>query len=753
VGVMSDTNNFKILIIDDNPSIHHDFIKILKTESFNEIDSLSAELFGVDKTQPTLPQFEIDVASQGQEGVARIQEALENGNPYALAFVDVRMPPGWDGVETIQHIWKLDKNIQVVMCTAYTDYSWEDTISHLGKTDNLLILKKPFDNISVRQLASALTTKWQLAEKTRDYTAALKQQVSDRTLSLQKSLSLIKSTFESSSDGIILINNEGVIIDYNNKVVNMLQIPQNVIDSKKEDEFIDYLTRQLVDPDSFVNKMHELQANPESISIESIAFKDGKIFEYYSQPHRLNDNIIGRILDFRDITKRAMLEKELRHQATHDALTGLANRVMLHDKIKEAIEDSKKHNTSFAVLFIDFDRFKLINDSLSHSAGDELLKSAAQRLQAAIKKDDLLARLGGDEFVIVMPNIKEDLKYAVNNFIQTFHQPFVLNDREVMLTASIGVSLYPQNGQSVDELLRNADAAMYHAKALKGDNYQLFTSNMNVESLHKLDQEIELRRAIANKEFYLCYQPQIDMINENLTGVEALIRWEHPTKGTLLPMDFIPAAEETGLIVPICEWVLKTACIQNKAWQDAGYPPIRVAVSVMAQQFKQYNIIEKVKGILAETGLEPKYLELELTENVILSNPEIVKIVSELKKVGVKIAIDELNEGHSSSSYLNKIPLEHLKIDNSLIQHVQFNSDDEVIIGAVLAMAKNLNLEVLAEGVERVDQVSLSKKHKLGDVQGFYYSKPLSSNEVEEFFHNQRKINKVAPQEHHSKEK
>jgi diguanylate cyclase (GGDEF)-like protein len=754
-GVMSDTNNnFKIIIIDDNPSIHHDFIKILRTEAINEIDNLSDDLFGPDKTQPTLPQFQIDTASQGQEGVARIKEAIDENNPYALAFVDVRMPPGWDGVETIKHIWELDKNIQVVMCTAYTDYSWEDTITHLGKTDNLLILKKPFDNISVRQLASALTTKWQLAEKTRDYTAVLKQQVSDRTLSLQKSLSLIKSTFESSSDGIILLNNEGEIIDYNNKIVSMLQIPQNVIDSKREEEFIEYLTRQLENAEEFANNMHELQANPESISIETITFRDGKIFEYYSQPHKLNDKIIGRILDFRDITKRAMLEKELRHQATHDALTGLANRVKLHEKIRDTIDQSKRESASFGVLFIDFDRFKLINDSLSHSAGDELLKSAAQRLQAAMKPDDLLARLGGDEFVIILPNVglDNDIKSTVNNLIQTFHEPFVLDGRQVVLTASIGVSIYPQNGQTIDVLLRNADAAMYHAKSLKGDNFQFFTSAMNVESLHKLDQEMEIRQAITNQEFFLVYQPKIDMINENLTGVEALIRWNHPTKGVLLPMDFIPAAEETGLIVPICEWVLRTACKQNKIWQESGYGPIRVAVNVMAQQFKQYNIIEKVKDILTETGLESKYLELELTENVMLSNPEIIKIVSELKRLGVKIAIDDLNEGHSSSSYLNKIPLDHLKIDNSLIQHVQFNSDDEVIIDAVLAMAKNLNLEVLAEGVEEFDQVRISKKNKVGDVQGYYYSKPLTPDEVEAYFNNHKKTNNNAIKEHHTKE-
>ncbi|MES2218294.1 MAG: EAL domain-containing protein [Pseudomonadota bacterium] len=751
---MEDTNLFRIIIIDDNPSIHHDFIKILTTESFDEIDNLSNELFGKSNDNPELPKFQIDVASQGQEGVAQIKKALEEGNPYALAFVDIRMPPGWDGVETIKHIWELDKNIQVVICTAYSDYSWEDTIANLGKTDNLLILKKPFDNISVRQLASALTTKWQLAEQTRDYTAVLKQQVSDRTLSLQKSLSLIKSTFESSSDGIILLNNDGKIVDYNNKLLNMLQIPQNILETKEENIFLKYIADQLDNPEAFLSKIQELQRNPDTISIEIINFKDGKILEYYSQPHKLNDEIVGRIMDFRDITKRAMLEKELRYQATHDALTGLANRVKLHDKMKEAIKSSQQNQESFAVLFIDFDRFKLINDSLSHAVGDKLLKSAAQRLQSSINPDDVIARLGGDEFVIILMNVNNanSLKDRVNNLINVFQEPFDLDSRQIMLTASIGISVYPKDGDTSDVLLRNSDAAMYHAKAQKGNNFQFFDAKMNKESLAKLDDEIELRQALANNEFFLCYQPQIDLVNENLIAVEALIRWKHPTKGVLLPIDFVSVAEESGLIVPICEWALRTACLQNKMWQDAGFPFIRVAVNVMAQQFKQYNIIEKVKDILEETGLDPKFLELELTENVILSNPEIIKVITELKKIGVIIAIDDFGTGYSSLSYLHKIPLDRLKIDSSFIQHIQFNSDDEAIIGAVIALAKNLNLEVLAEGVETTDQVNFLKKYKYGDVQGYYFSKPLSAGDVEVLFDNPKQFKQMVTTENKSKE-
>lgn len=618
---MNDMPVYRILVIDDNPSIHHDFIKILNEGVSSEIDYLGAELFGKKEEKIPLPHFEIEVASQGQEGLVKVQKALEEGNPYSLAFVDIRMPPGWDGVETIKHIWELDKNIQIVICTAYSDYSWEETVNNLGMTDNLLILKKPFDTISVRQLASALTKKWELAGETRQHTSLLQQQVSERTLSLQQSL------------------------------------------------------------------------------------------------------------------------KELRHQATHDYLTGLDNRVRLNEEMQKAIKTAAEQHNNFAVLFFDLDRFKLINDSLSHAVGDELLKLAANRLNEAIPNKDILARLGGDEFVVVMQyKAQKEIEEHVKKINEVFRDPFVLEGREIILTVSIGISLYPQHGDNPELLLRNADAAMYRAKALKGNANCFYSPEMNKESLDKLDQEMELRRALVNNEFFLVYQPQVEIRHEKLIAVEALIRWKHPTKGVLLPLEFIPLAEETGLIIPMGEWAMRAACMQNKAWQNAGYTPIRVAINITAQQFKQYNLVEKIKTILKQTKLDPQYLELELTENVILSNPEIMRVISELKKLGVIIAIDDFGTGYSTLSYLHKIPLDRLKIDSSFIQHIKSDNDDEVIIRAIIELAKNLNLEVLAEGVETQEQLEFLKKNECPDVQGFYFSKPLTSAEVENYFGNPQKL-------------
>jgi len=743
---MNEKDIFKIMVIDDNESIHHDFKKILKTEHADKLSRITGELFGESSEPISLPKFEIDVASQGKEGVTQIKAALDQGIHYALAFVDIRMPPGWNGIETIKHIWELDKNIQIVICTAYSDFSWEETIANLGKKDNLLILKKPFDTISVRQLACALTTKWQLAKDAQKYTSTLKQQVADRTLSLQKSLSLVKSTFESSSDGILVINNNGEIVDYNQNVVSMLQIPQPVLETKKQECFWDDIRTKLINPEDFFKQVNNKNYTSDEPSIHVIHFKNGKTFECYSQPHKLNNKIIGHIFDFRDITKRAKLEKELQHQATHDALTGLGNRIELFHGMREAIEASKKDHLNFAIIFLDLDRFKLINDSLSHLIGDKLLKDVAIRLRKAIRLEDTLARLGGDEFVVVLKNIADEtqIQDKINKLIDAFKEPFVINNRLVTMTASLGVSLFPKDGSTVDILLRNADAAMYRAKARKGNNIQFYSPEMSSTSLAEFDQEMELRQAVNREEFFLCYHPQLDLTKEKVVALEALIRWNHPKKGILLPIDFIPLAEEIGLIVPIGEWALRTACKQNKAWQEQGLPPVRIAVNVSAEQFNQQNLVETIRTILKETELKPEYLELELTENVILSNKEIIRTIIELKKLGVMIAIDDFGTGYSSLSYLRKLPIDRLKIDGSFIQHIHSETDDEVIIRAVIAMAKNLNLEVLAEGVETSDQLNFLKKNQCDDAQGFYFGEPLSGVEAEFCLKNPEEIKRLA---------
>jgi diguanylate cyclase len=610
---MSKMMEFRIIVIDDNPQIQNDFIKILVTDSSSIIDDFDEKIFGIKNPELELPQFQIDTASQGEEGVALVEKALREDHPYALAFVDIRMPPGLDGVETIKKIWELDENIQVVICTAYSDYTWEQTIERLGQRDNLLILKKPFDNVAVRQLALALTKKWEILQKGKHQTSQLQQQVSEQSKSLQTSLS------------------------------------------------------------------------------------------------------------------------EVKYQATHDFLTGLPNRVYLYDKLKEAINNAKLNSTKCALLFCDMDRFKIINDSLGHVSGDEFLQAIASRLREITSERDTLARLGGDEFLIVISELfpGQDINLIAQEYLKLFQQPFKIANRNVVATASIGISVYPEHGQTADELLRNADAAMFCAKEYGGNNCQMYTELMNSQSLAELEQEIEIRRAINNNEFFLCYQPQVDLKSQKILGVEALIRWQHPTKGLLLPIDFIELAEKTGLVVAIGEWVMRTACFQNKMWLAAGYEPIRMAVNVTAQQFKHQNLVATVKNILLETQLDPALLEVEITENVVISSAEIIETIKSLKALGVIIALDDFGTGFSGLSYLKKIPLDRLKIDASFVKNIACNTGDEVIIRAIIAMANSLNLDVLAEGVETKKQLEFLISEKCGEGQGYYFSKPIVASELE----------------------
>lgn len=641
-------------------------------------------------------------------------------------------PPGWDGIETIQHIWELDPDIQIVICTAYSDYTWEETVEKLGQKENLLILKKPFDNITVRQLACALTKKWQLMQESRQYTAVLEDRVKDRTSSLQQSLSVTRGTLESSADGILVIDNEGNVIDYNHKIKEMWNIPQPLFDAKKASDILDYITTQLEKSGEFITLKKELMRKNDVVRIEKLKSKDNCIYEFYAQPYKLENKLNGRIWSFRDITKRALLEEKLEYQATHDVLTGLPNRVILNDHLRLAIAEGSRNNTIFGVLFFDLDRFKLINDSLSHATGDKILQEVAKRMSQVIRGSDTLVRLGGDEFVAVITSLKDEISIGgvADKLLEALRKPLKINNVEILVTSSIGISVFPRDGDNVDSLLSNADTAMYRSKELGGSQFQFYTAELGKSSFSRLELEAELRRAIINEEFFLCYQPQFDLNTKKVVSAEALIRWNHPKQGEVLPIKFIPLAETTGLIVPIGEWVLKTACKENKRWQDMGLPKIRVAVNMASQQFKQPNIVSIIKNALDESGLEPKYLEIELTENVIISNLESINVINEIKALGVYIALDDFGTGYSSLGYLKSLPIDRLKIDQSFVQNIDVSHGDEVIIQALIAMSKDLNFDVMAEGVESQKQLDFLKNKMCGEVQGFLFSKPLPTAEM-----------------------
>lgn len=738
---------FRIIVIDDNVEIHHDFIKILtnKTMVENETQAsfaaLQQQLFDITVDNVKLPNFKIDTATQGKEGFERIVKAYQEGNPYALAFVDIRMPPGWDGIETIEKIWSVDKDIQVVICTAYSDYSWEETVAKLGKSDNLLILKKPFDHIAVRQLACALTRKWSLMQDERNYRQSLEERVKERTISLEKSLSITRATLESSADGIVVVDIKGNIIDYNSRFISLWNIPPKLIANKKSAKVFTFLEKNIEKPVNFFKEISNIDTL-ENVVLENLTLVGERIFECYTQPYQLNNKIIGRVWSFRDITKRALLEKELQHQATHDSLTGLPNRVYLEDQLDKIIKGTRSGDEQCAILFFDLDRFKLVNDSLSHAAGDALLKGVADRVIKCIRPEDTFARLGGDEFVLLVPKLIKpeiSLVHISKNLIDKIHEPFIISGHAIEVSFSIGISIYPKDGNTVAELLKNADAAMYHAKLSGTDQFQFFNTALNKEVKDRFELELALRKAIKNNEFELFYQPQFKINQKELIAVEALVRWNHPERGLLLPIEFIPFAESVGLVIPIGEWVLRNACKQIKSWHDAGFPKIRVAVNVISQQLRQFNFVENIKTILEEVELEPKYLELELTENSIVNNPTIIEVLNNLKKLGVYISLDDFGSGYSTLNYLRNLSLDRVKIDRSFVQNILINHGDEAIIQAIIDMAKGFNLEVLAEGVETEKQLQFLKDKQCNEIQGFYFSKPLDVKALENFLNKEEK--------------
>ncbi|MCL9683623.1 EAL domain-containing protein [Legionella maioricensis] len=733
-----------IMIIDDNPAIHQDFIKVLtSTNRMDEFSNLDKQLFDEDEfaldeaskhqMDYSLPKFIIDTANQGREGVEKIKKALEHDVHYALSFVDVKMPPGWDGIETIKHIWEVDPDIQIVICTAYSDYSWEETVKQLGMGDNYLILKKPFDVIAVKQLACALTKKWILHKDSKHHTKILQQTVEARTESLQQSLSLLRSTIESSTDGILVVDLNRIIIDCNSKFLCMWNIPDSMFKSKNVRLIIDYMLNQLDNSRSYFKQINYLDKHIDEVSKNTVIFKDGKILECYSQPHRLNDVTVGRVWSFRDITERAKLESKLEYQATHDSLTGLPNRALLIDRIQNTINSALENDQQFAILYFDLDRFKLINDSLSHEAGDKLLRLVAQRWSSLIRKEDTLARIGGDEFVMIFNqfNSVENIILVANKILESLDQPFQIDSRELNINTTIGISLFPKDGKTVNELLKSADLAMYQAKERGGNQFYFYAKYLNERTNKCFKMEAELRMALKNNEFFLLYQPQFSIDTENLLCAEALIRWNHPTRGLLVPLDFIPIAEDSGLIIPLGEWVLREVCRQIKAWHKKGLPLIRVAVNIATHQLRQTNFVDMVKGILKEYQLAPQCLEFEITENVVITHWDIIQMINQLKEIGIKIALDDFGTGNSSINYLKQIHIDCLKIDQSFVQNISTSRSDEVIIEAIIAMARSFNFKVLAEGVETQKQMDFLKQRNCDEVQGFLFSQPLTPKEIE----------------------
>jgi diguanylate cyclase (GGDEF)-like protein/PAS domain S-box-containing protein len=564
----------------------------------------------------------------------------------------------------------------------------------------------------------------------------VRREVRDRTSSqpedVGSSLSLLQTTFEATADGILVTNTKGNVLNFNQKFTDLWQIPESEVVGGKSRP-LSFVEPLLQDPQHFANRITELYAQPETESHDILELKDGRILEGRSRPQQMSSMVIGRVWSFRDITERQHTEAQIRYQATHDILTGLPNRLLYDEKLAIALAQAAKHQTQVAVIFLDLDRFKLINDTLGHAAGDLLLQSFARRIAAALRQEDTLARWAGDEFTLVLPNIHgtEEAIAIVERIMAALKPEFVLEGHLLRVTSSIGIALYPTHGEDAETLLKNADAALYRVKEAGRNGYNLYNSAINSDASARLALESHLHRALERQEFALYYQPQVNVVTGEILQMEALVRWHHPEMGLIPPSKFIPLAEETGLIISLGEWVLRTACAQNRAWQMAGLPPIRVAVNLSAQQFKQPRLMETIKQILVDTQLDPTALELEITETTVMNNIEMTKtILDELHGMGVSIALDDFGTGYSSLSYLKAFPFHTLKIDRSFVCDVTTDPNDKAIVAAIVAMAKVLNLKLVAEGVENTTQEELLRSLGCEEVQGYLFSRPVTADEA-----------------------
>jgi diguanylate cyclase (GGDEF)-like protein/PAS domain S-box-containing protein len=466
------------------------------------------------------------------------------------------------------------------------------------------------------------------------------------------------------------------------------------------------------------NKRKNGEIFPEWITISAIKDQQGKITNY--------------VAVFTDITDRKFAEEQLRRLAHYDTLTGVANRYSLNKRLENLIQTAEKYKQQLAVLFLDLDRFKYVNDTLGHNYGDMLLKQVSSRLKGLIKNKDMIARLGGDEFVIVLPNIKhpKEAVHISQNIIDSLKQSFILDDQEVYISTSIGISLYPLDGVTIETLLRNADKAMYQAKAKGRDQFELYHSDMHQNESKQMKIETLLRKAIERKEFFLVYHPQVDTKSKKIVGVEALIRWNQAELGLISPGEFIPLAEETGLIMPISEWVFQQACEDLKKFHIAGYSNLKMSINISALHFNQDGFIRSIDKLIQKTNVNPHYIELELTESMIMpkATESIDKLVK-LKQLGLKLSIDDFGTGYSSLSYLNRFPIDTLKIDQSFIKKLCVYKEDSSIVQAIITMAHRLNLKVVAEGVESKKQFEFLEEEACNYVQGFYITKPLPFQE------------------------
>ena len=760
---MTEQMNQRILIVDDNRAIHDDFRKILTPlENADGLDAMESALFGDAKPKAIRETYEMDSAFQGQEALEMVVKFMQTGQRYSLAFVDMRMPPGWDGLETIEKIWQVDSDIQMVICTAYSDYSWEEINARFGSADRLLILKKPYDTIEVCQLASALTKKWHLARHAHLKLNQLKGMVNEQTQQLETTNQKLMQEIQQhrAAEDRYRLAETGA----NDGLWDWDLIGDRIYYSTRWKAMLGFADAQITDsPSEWIGRVHpDDRAGAEKLRSDHfsgvsdqfraecrVLHRDGQYRWVLIRGVAQRDQA-GRAIraagSFTDITERKMAEEQLRFEAMHDALTGLANRVKLSDRIGDALCRLKRDPAErFAVMFMDLDRFKVINDSLGHLVGDKFLVEIARRLSGFVRGGDTLARscrddvarIGGDEFVLLVQNIHHDsdVLHVADRLHTALSEPFVIDEHEICTGVSIGIAVAHENYGSVTEILRDADTALYQAKGSGRNCTRIFDPEMHDRAMTQWRTETELRQAIEKDQLVLHYQPVI-AADGSLACMEALVRWRHPTRGLLAPDAFIPVAEESDLIVRLGRWVLRNACRQLKAWVDEHreHADLPVSVNMASKQFALPTFTEEITRILSEADISPRALRLEITETVAMRDAHAtMQTLLRLNSMGVLIDVDDFGTGYSSLSYLHRMPVHALKIDRSFVGSMHDDSVSRSIVRAITILAHSLNVGVIAEGVETPELAQLCREIGCDFYQGYFLARPMDAQAAERF--------------------